>query len=73
MSPIVSPYDTRLVTLIGVAIDLAEELALCRGGSPEERIASSLYIANKNVHEKGEDNYINKLATEYPLLKEAIS
>ncbi len=73
MSPIVSPHDTRLVTLIGVVIDLAEELALVNDLNPSENLANALYIANKNVHEIGEEDYINKLATGYPILKKAIS
>ena len=68
-----SPYDIRLVTLIGVAIDLAEELALYNGSTPSEWLASSLYVANKNVCQRGEELYINKLATDYPILKEAIT
>ena len=73
MPPIVSPYDTRLTTLIGVAIDLAEELALYKHQNPSENLAASLYLANKRVHEWGEETYINKLATDYPILKEAIT
>ena len=73
MSPIVSPHDVRLVTLIGVAVDLAEELALYKHQNPSENLAASLYLANKRVHEKGEEEYLGKLATDYPLLKEAIT
>ena len=73
MPIIMSPYDTRFVTLIGVAIDLAEELALAKGGEPTEHLATALYVANKSTHECGEQRYLDKLARHYPLLKEAIT
>ncbi len=73
MPIIMSPYDIRFVTLIGVVIDLAEELALYKHQNPSENLATSLYLANKRVHEWGEEKYLNKLATDYQLLKEAIT
>ena len=68
-----SPYDIRFVTLIGVAIDLAEELALVKGGSPEEHVNGALYLANKRIHKWGEEKYMNQLISGYSILKEAIT
>jgi hypothetical protein len=73
MTPICSEYDVRLVTLVGVVIDVIGEQALVSGESPEELLAKSLYRVNKNVHSVGEEHYINRLHTCFPLLIEAIS
>jgi hypothetical protein len=73
MTPICSEYDTRLVTLIGVAIDVIGERAFDTGRSPQELLAESLYRVNKAVHGVGEEQYIDRLNTCFPLLKEAIS
>jgi hypothetical protein len=72
MTPIVSQYDVRLVTLIGVVIDVIGDQALATDNSPEQLLAESLYRVNKQVHAVGEASYIDQLHTCYPLLKEAI-
>ncbi len=72
MTPIESQFDVRLVTLIGVAINTLESLALATNVSPEQLLAEYLYISNKMVHEHGEEAYLEKLNHNYPLLKEAI-
>jgi hypothetical protein len=73
MTPICSQYDVRLVTLVGVVIDVIGEQALLSGDSPEQLLAESLYRVNKKVHAIGEADYINQLTTCFPLLLEAIS
>ena len=73
MSPIVSPYDTRLLVLAGVIVNLSEELAVWNNQSPREAVAEALYRVNKRVHEHGEEDYMDRLCTDYPLLKEAIT
>lgn len=72
MTPIESQYDTRLITLIGLAINVIESLAIAKNVNPEEILASHLYLANKYVHEVGEEVYLHKLTKDYPLLEEAI-
>ena len=72
MTPIESTCDVRLVTLIGVAINVIEELAVCTHKDPDLILAEALFLANKNVHEKGEEEYSNQLETQYPMLSEAI-
>ena len=73
MNPILSPDDTRLVTLLGVTMDTIGELALRTGNNPEEILAKALYRANKRIHEIGTERTMNELTVCYPLLKEAIS
>ncbi len=73
MSPIVSPYDTRLLTLAGVVINLAEELAVWNNQSPREGVAEALFLVSKRVHEHGEEDYMDRLCTDYPILQEAIT
>lgn len=73
MTPIESIHDVRLVTLIGVVIDVAEELALASCQDTDYIIARALYVANKNVHEQGEEKYMEHLQNHYPILKEAIN
>ncbi len=73
MPPIVSPYDTRLLTLAGVIINLSEELALWNNQPPREGVAEALFLVSKRVHEHGNEDYMNRLCTDYPLLKEAIT
>jgi hypothetical protein len=73
MTPICSEYDIRLVTLLGVVIDVIGEHALDTGQSPQELLAESLYRVNKQVYSVGEEQYIDRLHTCFPLLKEAIS
>ena len=72
MTPIETRYDTRLVTLIGVAINTIEALALEVGCDPDKILAESLYLSNKYVHERGEEVYLNTLSTNYPMLNEAL-
>ncbi len=73
MSPIVSPYDSRLLTLAGVIVSLSEELAIWSNQSPREAVAEALYMVSKGVHVHGEEDYMDRLCTDYPLLKEAIT
>lgn len=72
MTPINSIDDVRFVTLIGVAMDAIEELALALGKDPEQILSENLYRANKKIHELGEEKYARKLITYYPILLEAI-
>lgn len=73
MTPIESIYDVRLVTLIGVVVNSIETLALEMSVNPEQLLAEYLYLANKKLHETGEEEYMNKLQKFYPILDEAIS
>ena len=73
MTPISSPYDVRLVILIGVAINVIESLALATDTDPDKILAEHLYLTNKSVHETGEALYLDYLASNYPLLQEVIS
>ena len=73
MTPISSAYDVRLVTLIGVAINVIESLALATDTDPDKILAEHLYLTNKQVHELGEQSYIDDLTDNYPMLCEAIS
>lgn len=72
MTPIISKYDVRLTVLIGAAINTIESLALAVDKEPAEILAETLYLTNKYVHEYGEECYMNKLTTHYPLLEETI-
>ncbi len=72
MTPIESKHDVRLMTLIGVAINSIESLALATDVNPEQLLAEYLYISNKMIHEHGEEVYLERLSHNYPLLKEAI-
>ncbi|WP_319418866.1 hypothetical protein [Pleurocapsa sp. FMAR1] len=72
MTPIESPYDVRLVTLIGLAINAVETLALEQDRDPETIIAELLYVTNKRLHETGEKDYLRKLSSHYSILSEAI-
>ena len=72
MTPITSIHDVRLVTLIGVAMNTIESLALETDVNPEQLLAEAMYMSNKCVHELGEQGYIERLSTNYPLLSEAI-
>lgn len=73
MTPIESREDLRLATLIGVAINAIESLALEYNTNPEQLLAEYLYITNKTVHEVGHESYLNKLWNNYQILDEAIS
>lgn len=72
MTPIESVYDVRLTTLIGVAINVIEELAVRTHKDPDLILAEALYLTNKNVHEHGEEQYHSRLEGHYPMLAEAI-
>ncbi len=72
MTPIESPYDVRLVTLIGLAINAVETLALEQNKNPEQLVAELLYVTNKRLHEIGEEDYFKKLSSFYPILSETI-
>ncbi len=47
MCPIVSPYDTRLLTIAGVIITLSEELALWNNQSPRAGVAEALLLESE--------------------------
>ncbi len=72
MTPIESPYDTRLTTLIAVAINVIESLALVTDTDADKILAECLYLSNKSIHELGEEKYLDKLLVNYPLLQKAI-
>ena len=72
MTPIESLHDVRLVTLIGVAINAIETLAILQDKDPETILAEHLYLTNSYVTNVGEQVYLQKLHGHYPLLKEAI-
>jgi hypothetical protein len=72
MTPIESIYDVRLATLIGVAMSAIESLALAKNTDPERILAETLFLINKKVHERGEEEFLMKLNRNYPLLREAI-
>ena len=72
MSPIESRNDVRFVTLIGVAIEAYEELALHVKVSPEQLLAEALYTVNNKVNTVGEEEFLKKLTRTYPILEEAI-
>ena len=73
MNPITSRYDVRLIILVGLAIDLIESLALEVDSCPQTILAEYLYLTTKRVHEVGEETYMTKLTTHYPMLEEAIN
>lgn len=73
MKPIESKDDLRLATLIGLAINVIESLALEYDVNPEQLLAEYLYFTNKKVHEIGHEGYLNKLWQQYDILDEAIS
>lgn len=72
MTPIESRYDVRLLTLMGVAISSFETLALELDVDADKLLAESLYLTTKRIHEVGEEMYISKLESNYPLLAKAI-
>lgn len=71
-SPITSIDDVRLVTLIGVAINTIESLAIEEDNDPETILARELYLTNKQIGNMGTACYLHKLTSHYPLLKAAI-
>ena len=72
-TPITSPEDIRLVTLIGVAINAIESLAIENDIDSDYILSKELYLTNKRIHEMGTNCYLEKLTSHYPLLKEAIN
>ena len=72
MTPIESRYDLRLVTLVAVAMEAIENLAMEFNVNPEQLTAEYLFICNKKIHEQGEEGYLNKLFNCYPILDEVI-
>ncbi len=72
-TPINSIDDVRLVTLIGVAINVIEDYGLQNDIDPETVLAKYLYIANRQVLSAGTNCYLEKLIDHYPLLNEAIN
>ena len=72
-SPITSPEDIRLATLIGVVISTVESLAIESDEDPDLILSRALYLTNKRIHEMGTNCYLEKLVSHYPLLKEAIN
>ena len=72
MNPITSKYDVRLTTLLGLAINTIESLALQTNTDPEQILAEHLYLTTKRLHEVGEEMYMDKLTRNYPMLEQAI-
>ena len=54
-------------------MNVIESLALATDTDPDKILAEHLYLTNKQVHEMGEQVYIDELTDNYPLLQEAIS
>ena len=72
MTPIESRYDIRLVTVMALAMEAIETLALEFNCNPEQLVAEQLFLITKRVHEKGEEQYLNKLMNNYPVLDEVL-
>ena len=72
MTPIESLNDVRMATLVGLAINLCESLALANNQEPDTVLAEHLYLAQKYVGNVGTDVYVSKLIGHYPLLEETI-
>lgn len=72
MTPIESPYDVRFLTLVNVALESIEELALLQDKDPQLILAEALYISEKRIHERGGDCVATKLLSAYPILSDAI-
>lgn len=72
MTPIESIHDVRLASLIGLAINVIETLAISKNQDPDTILAEHLYLAEKYINSLGTDVYIDKLVFQYPLLEEAI-
>jgi hypothetical protein len=71
-TPIESVNDTRLVTLIGVAISVLESLALERDENPDKLLSDHLFLTNKYIHSIGGDAFVERMKSNYPMLEEAI-
>ena len=72
MTPIESRYDIRLVTVMALAMEAIETLALEVNCNPEQLVAEQLFLITKRVHEKGEEQYLNLLSNNYPILDEVL-
>lgn len=72
-APINSLDDTRLVTLIAVAMNAIETLALEQNIDPDFILSEQLFLTYKHISEMGADCYLQKLVNHYPLLAQAIS
>lgn len=73
MTPIESPYDTRFVILIGLAMCALEDMALNVDADPQLLLAEYLFVCNKQIAEKGTEGIANRLLQNYPILNEAIT
>ena len=73
MTPIESPYDIRFLTLVNVAMEALQELAVLKDEDPDKLLSDLLYTSTKTIHEKGEEIVANKLLNHYPMLNEAIA
>lgn len=73
MTPIESPYDTRFLTLVSVAMCVLEDMALNVDADPQLLLAEYLFVCNKQIAEKGTEGIANRLLQNYPILNEAIS
>ncbi len=72
MSPIDSPYDSRLAILLTVIVLAHQELALRCNRNSSEILLQNLYLATKQVHESGEEKYLEQAMFAHPILAEAI-
>jgi hypothetical protein len=72
-TPITSIDDIRLVTLIAVAINVIEELALEQNTNPDSILSEQLFTTYKHINEQGSNCYLEKLSSHYPLLRQVIN
>ena len=72
MTPICSEYDSRIAVLYRTLMMAYEDLAICKDRNPREMLAENLFVAEREVHQMGEERYIHQAWTEYPMLAEAI-
>ena len=72
MNPIESRYDVRLVTVLALAMDVIETLALETNCNPEQILSDYLYLITKRIYGTGEEGYLNKLINHYPMLDEVL-
>lgn len=72
-SPITSTEDIRLVTLIAIAMNTIEALALEQNIDPDFILSEQLFLTYKHISEMGSDCYLQKLVDHYPLLQQAIN
>lgn len=71
-SSITSIDDIRLVTLIAVAMNTIEELALEQNTNPDTILSDQLFLTYKHINEMGANCYLEKLASHYPILRELL-